>query len=145
MASVNHKALEFGRLRKLVDDGRAYSALKDLHKLAAENNLGPEQERIEKIKDNIQYLDNHLKAESIDPMFARTKRNGLMFEILELIDGLEERNNLKVTFKEKKDVNLILDTSLGLNEEKKKALVKSLGKILGVSGDNIGIEEALPQ
>jgi hypothetical protein len=142
MATLNHKTLEFGRLRKLVEDGRAYSALKDLHKLAVDNKLAPEVEKIEKIKDNIQYLDSHLKANSIDPMFARTKRSSLMFEIQELIDSLEDRNNLKVTFKEKKDVNLILDTSLGLNDEKKKALVKSLGKILGVSGDNIGIEEA---
>ena len=143
MASVNHKALEFERLRKLVNETRAYSALKDLYKIAEDNRLQEEMEQVEKIKENLQYLDNHLKANSIDPMFAKAKRSALLFEILDLIDKLEEKKRLKVTFKAWKDVNLIIGPSVVLDEKKRSALVKTLEKILGVSGDDIGIEQAV--
>jgi hypothetical protein len=143
MASVNHKALEYERLRKLVNESRAYAALKDLYKIAETNKLQPELEQIEQIRDNLQFLDSHLKANSIDPMFANAKRSGLMFDILDMIDDLEEKKSLKITFKARKDVNLILDPSIGLDDKKKHALVKMMEKILGVSGDNIGIEQAV--
>ena len=143
MGTLNHKTVELERLRKLVNEGKMYTALKDLAVVAGANKLQPELEQLNKIKENLQYLDNHLKANSIDPMFANAKRNALVFDLLEMIDSLELKKGLKITAKDKKDVNLILDPSLGLNEAKKKALVRTLEKILGVSKDNIGIEEAL--
>ncbi len=143
MGTLNHKSVELERLRKLVKEGNEYSALKDLAVVAETNKLQAELEQLNKIKENLQYLDNHLKANSIDPMFANSKRNALVFDLLEIIDAMEEKKGLKITAKDKKDVNLILDPSLGLDEAKKKALIKTFEKILGVSKDNIGIEEAL--
>jgi len=143
MAPVFQKTTELDRLRKLVNEGKEYTALKELAAVAEENKLRPEAEQLNKIKKNLQYLDNHLKANSIDPMFAQAKRSALVFDLLEMVDVFEEKKGLKITAKNKKDVHLVLDPSLGLNDAKKKALVKTLEKILGVSKDNIGIEEAL--
>jgi hypothetical protein len=141
MATTNQKRLEFERLKSLVNEGQPYEALKDLSKLAKKNKLVTELEKIGKIKENLQFLDAHLEANSMEPMFARTKRNEVVFELLDFIDGLQEREDLSVTFQGKKEVNLLLDKSVGLTEEKRLAIVKTLGKILGVNSDNIDIEQ----
>lgn len=141
MATTNQKMLEFERLKSMASNGHVHDAIRELLKIAEKNHLDKELEELQQMKKSLEFLDAHLQANSIDSQFGGAKRNRLIFDLLELINHLRERKGLDVPFHHEKDVNLVLSPMVGLSEEKKSAIVKTLEKILGVSGENIRIEQ----
>ncbi len=121
----------------MASNGHVYDALKELESLAKKNNLKQELESLAKIKENLRFIDARLQND----FFGETARSEETFKLIDLIDNLEEMEDLEVGFHSEKAVNLLLDPSLGLNEEKRNALLKTVGKILGVKSENIAIEQ----
>jgi anti-sigma factor RsiW len=139
MAVNKSSDLIASRIMQLVEEDKLMLALDGLISVAEKNELEELLNACRSIKATLTKLEMLMKAEALPMDFAKLERVRLAQSVSEYAVGLRRNKSLKVPDSLHENVNLILDPSISLSDEKRKTLLLTLQRILGVKDVQIQI------